>query len=132
MTPQTTSRMFLLAAVFNWVLGLGLLVAPGPFLQLIYISPALDNPIWANMFGALVFAFGIGYFRASKDLTHNLALIEIAAPAKLGIGLVALVNVVQGNVSWQIMLPAGADVIWCVLFYAAMKSVQAPTLRPQN
>ena len=132
MTPQTTSRMFQLAALFNWIVGLGLLLAAGPFLQLIYITPAIGNPVWANITGLLVFAFGIGYYRASKNFAHNLGLIEIAAPAKLGVGLVALVNVVQGNVSWQIMLPAGADVVWGALFYAAMKSEQAPHLGPRN
>lgn len=123
MTPATASRILFWAALFNWLVGLGLLLAPNLFLSVSFITPPVGNPHWAGQFGWLVLMFGVGYFWASRDLVQNRQIVRLAIPAKLGVGAVALAHVFAGNVSWQIMIPAGADVAWAVLFVACLRTV---------
>lgn len=127
MNPATREKMFLAAAIFNWTVGLGLIVMPNPFLRLVFITPEIDNVTWANQFGWLVFAFGIGYFWAARDLAANIQIIRLAIIAKLGVAAIALFNATMGNVSSQIMIPAGADAIWAVLFVQAIRSAEPAT-----
>lgn len=123
MSREFTQKMFLFAAIFNGLIGLGLLFIPGPFLDLIFITPALENPTWANLFGWLVTLFGVAYYWISRDPESNRQLILLGIIGKLGVAAIALANVLAGNISWQIMIPAGADALWAALFLRALGSL---------
>jgi hypothetical protein len=43
MSRDSVSRLFFWAAIFNWVIALGLFFIPGPFLGLNHVNPA---PEW--------------------------------------------------------------------------------------
>jgi hypothetical protein len=122
MTQANVSRVLFWAAVFNWLIGLGLMFAPNLLLGLISVTPAVANPTWPLQFGWLVFVFGIGYHWASRDLQRNQQIIRLAIPGKIGVAAVAMASVAAGHISWQIMIPAGADAIWAVLFVFCLRS----------
>jgi hypothetical protein len=127
MTPEVASKMFLAAAIFNWVMGAVLFFIPNIFLDLFFVSPGVHQLLWVQQFAGLVFVFGIGYYWASIDLAANRGLIRLAIIAKSSVVLVGLFNVVMGEISWQFMIPASADAIFVALFILALKGAPQPT-----
>ena len=115
--------MFVVAALFNWVVGLGLFFVPVPFLDLFSISPLPEQNFWLQQFAALVFFFGIGYFQASRDPEKMAPLIRLAIWAKWGVVVIGLYNIMMGAISWQFMIPASADGVFAILFALALRSV---------
>jgi len=71
MTPEVASKMFLAAAIFNWVVGAALFFVPNLFLAMLSVSPGVHQLLWVQQFAGLVFVFGIGYYWASKDFAEN-------------------------------------------------------------
>ncbi len=123
MRSETASRILFWGAAFNWLVGLGMMFAPNLLLGLILVTPEIADPTWSCQFGWLVFMFGIGYYWASRDLARNQQIIRLAIPAKLGVTALALASVIAGDISWQIMLPAGADAVWAGLFILCLHSL---------
>lgn len=123
MSRELSSRMFVAAALFNWVVAAGLFFIPGPFLGLIGVAPLPEQNLWIQQFAGLVFFFGIGYYQASRDLERMAPMIRLAVWAKWGVVLIGLVNVLTGDISWQFMIPASADGVFAVLFARALKSL---------
>ena len=128
MSPEASKKMFLGAALFNWIIGLGLLFIPALFLSLFSISPTPDQSVWVQQFAGLVTVFGLGYYWAAKDLNNNRSIVRLAVWGKSAVVLIALLNVISGDISWQFMLPAAGDAVFVVLFMLALKS--SKTWRP--
>ena len=114
--------LFVVAAIFNWVVGLGLFFIPGFFLSVFGITPLPEQSLWVQLFASLVFFFGIAYYQASVDFLRHRNIIKLAVWAKTGVLLIGLMNVVNGDVSWQFLIPASADGIFAVLFLMALNS----------
>ena len=123
MTRESASRLFFWAAVFNWVIALGLFFVPGPFLGLIQVTPAPEQTVWVQQFAGLVFFFGVGYYWLSRDFEKNIPLARLAIWGKWGVVVIALLNVWRGDISWQLMLPAAADGVFALLFLRAIRSL---------
>ena len=121
MKQSITSKLFLAAAIFNWVMGLGLFFVPHILLGLFSISPGIEQTLWVQQFAGLVFMFGIGYYWASRDLNANAQIIRLGAIAKCGVVLIGIINVLTGDTSWQFLIPISADAAWAVLFIAALR-----------
>ncbi|MCB1674931.1 MAG: hypothetical protein KDI01_01485 [Halioglobus sp.] len=122
MSPES-SRMFRFAAAFNWGVALGLFLIPAPFLGLLSVSPTPEQSLWVQQFAGLVLFFGIGYYQASVDLEKMAPMIRLAVWAKWGVVLIALLNVLTGDISWQFMIPASVDGVFAVLFVQALRSM---------
>ena len=120
MTPEVSAKLFLVAAIFNWAVGLTLFFIPGIFLDLLVVTPTPEQSLWVQQFAGLVFVFGIGYYWASRNFQANIQIIRLAVIGKVGVVLIGVLNVVTGDISWQFMLPASADVIFAVLFILAL------------
>ena len=123
MTPDTTKKLFLVAAFFNWIVALGLFLVPQLFLSAFSVTPAPSQSIWVQQFAGLVFVFGVGYYWASRDLYSNQAIVRLAVLGKWGVVLIALLNVLNSDISWQFLIPASADAIFAVLFVLALRSM---------
>lgn len=122
MRQETARKMFLAGAVFNWVVSLSLFFAPEIILGLFVVTPAPEQSIWIQQFAGLVFVFGIGYYWASGDFESNIQIIKMAVIGKAGVVLIALLNVISGDISWQFMLPVSGDLVFVALFIMALKS----------
>lgn len=129
MSPDTSKKMFLGAAIFNWVIGLGLLFIPELFLSLFAINPTPQQSVWVQEFAGLVTIFGIGYYWASQDFHNNRSIVRLAVWGKSAVVLIALFNVIRGDISWQLMIPAAGDAVFVVLFAAALKSSNSRRLK---
>lgn len=120
MNPSTQKRFFTLSAVFNWLVGLGLFFAAGPLLGLFQVSPLPTETPFLRLFAGLVFVFGFGYYAAGSDLRGNESVIRLGAAAKLLVVAIAALEIALGNVSWQFMLVAGADLVFAIGFFKAL------------
>jgi hypothetical protein len=116
-----TRTLFLIAAIFNWLVALALFFAPDIFMAMLHITPAPLQLPWLQQFAGLVFVFGIGYFWASRDLAANAQIIRLAVIAKLGVVIVALYTVLNGSISWQMLIPAGGDLLFAIWFIRALR-----------
>jgi hypothetical protein len=117
-SADSNRRLFVAAAVFNWAVGAGLVLAPNLVLGLMFVSPVIDITTWVHLFGWLVTMFGIAYYLIAQDPVRQQSLIQLGIVAKLGVVVIALWHVVAGDISWQMMLPAGA--VWAALFARAL------------
>ena len=124
MSPEMSRKMFRLAALFNWVVSLGLFLAPGSFLGLLGIVPVPEQSLWVQQFAGLVFFFGVGYWQAATDLEKMAPMIRLAIWAKWGVVVIGLLNVLTGDISWQIMIPASADGVFALLFALALNTLR--------
>jgi len=114
--------LFLTAAIFNWTVGLLLAFKAGLLFDLFQVTPVPTEPLFLQLFAWLVFAFGVGYFWASRDFAANASIIRLGVPAKLGVVLIALACVLNGVVSWQIMILASVDMVYAFLFWRALRT----------
>lgn len=129
MNAALTKRLFIVAALFNWAVALGLFFIPGLFLSVFAVTPAPEQTLWIQQFAGLVFIFGVGYYQASKDLQALAPMIRLAVWGKWGVVLIGLLNVVTGDISWQFLIAASADGVFAVLFMMALRSL--PDARTQ-
>ena len=119
-----TRTLFLTAAFFNWAVGLALAFKAQFLFELFRVSPAPTEPLFLQLFSWLVIVFGIGYFWASKDPAANVPIIRLGILGKMSVVLASLGCVATGVVSWQMMLLASADLVYALLFWRALKTIQ--------
>ena len=124
MSPGNTRLMLQTAAAFNGLVALGLAVDVEMLFGWFRVTPSPTEPLFVYLFAWLVFAFGVGYFWASRDPAGNRPLIRLGIVGKLGVVAVALVSTVTGVVSWQLMILAGADLVYAVLFWRALVALR--------
>jgi hypothetical protein len=125
MKREAASKIFLSGAIFNWAMALALFFIPGLFLNLLGVTPSPEQSLWVQQFAGLVFVFGIGYYWACRDFESNIQIIRLAVIGKAGVVLIGLLDVVTGDVSWQFMIAASADLCYVILFLMALKSLPA-------
>ena len=124
MTEKSIRIMFTTAAWFNWVAGGAVAVNAGWLFSLFGITPLPTEPLFHQLFAWLVIVFGIGYFWASRDPEANVPVIKLGMLGKLSVVLVSLACVLTGSVSWQIMLLMSVDLLYAILFWRALKTLQ--------
>ena len=124
MTAKSQKLLFSVAAIFNWLVGLALFFNAALLLELFHISPLPTETTFLRLFAGLVFVFGFGYYAAGDDLKSNAPVIRLGAFAKLSVTAIAAYEILLGNISWQLMLVAGADTIFAVLFFRALSNAR--------
>jgi hypothetical protein len=124
MTAKSQKLFFSVAAIFNWLVGLALFFNAALLLDLFHISPLPTETTFLRLFAGLVFMFGFGYYAAGNDLKTNAPVIRLGAFAKLSVVAIAAYEIILGNISWQLLLVAGADLVFAVLFFRALNTVR--------
>ena len=124
MTEKSIRIMFTTAAWFNWVAGGAVAVNAGWLFSLFGITPLPTEPLFHQLFAWLVIVFGIGYFWASRDPAANVPVIKLGMLGKLSVVLVSLACVLTGSVSWQLMILVSADLLYAILFWRTLQSIQ--------
>ena len=122
MTPghRFWPRMFVLAALFNFVFGLPIMLAPRWSHALAYLAPlpsagSLGLEFWRD-FGFCVNLIGLGYYFVSRDVTRNRGIVWLGIPAKLFDVTVLTARVLGGTARPLVLVPAAIDGGFALLF----------------
>ena len=121
MNPQPTGKLFLIAALFNWLVGTALIIDAPLLLGLLNVTPLPTEPLFVSLSGWLIICYGIGYYWASRDLAGNLGIIRLGIIGKFGVFAVVLVSTLLGHISWQMNLISGVDLVFAALFIKAIR-----------
>jgi amino acid transporter len=124
MTSKSIRTLFVSAAAFNWLVGLALLFDARLLFGLFRVTPLPTEPLFVQLFAWLVIVFGVSYFWVSRDPQSNAPLIKLGMLGKASVVLVCLAAVVSGDVSWQMMILASADLVYALIFWRALRSLR--------
>ena len=114
MGEQGWTRVFILAAIFNVLIGLPLLLDPAMGPKILPL-PA-DDLIWPRLAGGMIFIFGIGYWIVSRDLDRNRGLVAIGAVGKLLVVLQLAIYWIKGTIGFWAFSVSLIDLVFAVLF----------------
>lgn len=113
-------RMFFAAALFNFVFGAPIMLAPRWSYRVAY-RPSLSNDeamavkFWGD-FGFAVTLIGAGYYLVSRDVTQNRGLVWLGIFAKLFDVVVLSYRFATGVAKPLVILPAVVDGVFVLLF----------------
>ena len=122
MNNETSRKLLLVAALFNWIIGAALIIDAAWVLGLFRVTPLPTEPLFVYLFAWLVIAYGIGYYWAAQDPVANAPIIRLGIIGKLGVVGVVLLATLLGDISWQMNILSGADLVFAVLFIAVLRS----------
>jgi hypothetical protein len=121
--------MFLVAALWNWTLGIAFLILPR--ININYFSwTGLIIPntmLWFDSFMGLVIAFGIGFFIISKSVKENHGLIQVAIFEKTWVFLVGMFWFFFGQASFWVVGFVTGDLIFGLLFIEDLIAIRKLT-----
>ena len=121
MNIETSRKLFLVAALFNWMVGAVLIIDAAWLLDLFRVTPLPTEPLFVYLFAWLVIAYGIGYYWAARDPLANAPIIRLGIIGKLGVFGVVVVATLLGHTSWQMNILSSADLVFAVLFMAVLR-----------
>ncbi len=110
------SKMFLSAALVNWIASLLFIFPYPPVYEFLSLTPLPSEMLFTQQFGVLVFTFGIGYYWASQDPIKNLPIIKLGIIGKLLVYSLMVYLVITGQAGWQFLLLVTVDIIYPMLF----------------
>lgn len=113
MSESGWTRVFVLAAIFNILVGLPILIDP-TMIKLLPL-PAGDF-VWPRLAGALILMFGVGYWIVSRDLDRNRGIIGIGAAGKLLVVLILLIYCIKGTIGFWAFSISMIDLAFALLF----------------
>lgn len=107
--------MFLAAALYNWVASLFLFVFHRPFFEWLSMPPAA-YPLTVELFSALAFVFGIGYYWVFRDIDRHHGIVRLGILGKCAVFLICLRHFLGGAIPFPVFLPACGDLAFAGLF----------------
>jgi predicted neutral ceramidase superfamily lipid hydrolase len=99
----------------NWIESLALLFADRWIRELLGEKP-LTNPEYLQLFVALVFVIGIGYWWVSQDISRNREIVKLGIYAQSSVFVVLAYQTLVGNVHPFYLIPGVIDLILAILF----------------
>lgn len=113
--------IFASAALFNWVVGAGLILTMPLFERLLGLEPvATSAKVYVDLFAALVVAFGAAYAMLAVDFHKYRSFAVLGAAAKLAVVATVLGHYLAGHIGWPMLALSSADVIYALLFIALL------------
>ena len=88
--------LFLLAALYDGVLGAAFLFFLGPIFAALGAAPP-DDPVYARLIAAFVFVQGLGYVYVALAPRRNVDLVKVGAVYKAAYIVVALLALGEGD-----------------------------------
>ena len=118
-TPVPHRTLFLAAAAFNALAGLGL-IFHGLWFERFGVTPYPDNSFFLALLTCLVLTFGYGYYLVAGDFATHRPIVRLGAIGKLLVFITALAYFVAGHASWHLALVTAGDLVFAVLFIRAL------------
>jgi hypothetical protein len=106
--------IFRVKGVWNCLLTTALFFLDAPLREVLGMAPA--DPLYRDMFLALAFSFGIGYWQVGGDLRSNRAVVVMGVIGQISVFVSAGYHFLRGQVHWAYLGPAVVDLTFAVLF----------------
>jgi hypothetical protein len=116
-------NLFFIGALWNW--GAALIIFF--FYESVYSIFGMEPPLYpANLqlFLAVVFVFGIGYYWVSKDASKNHDIVKMGIAGKIMVFMLLLYHSVFGNLSLFFTASGTVDLVFAVLFFEFLIHIQ--------
>ncbi len=114
--------LFIIGALWNWGAAVLFSFWHDPIFARFGLK-ALNYPAVMQLAMALVFAFGIGYYWVSKDLSTNHDIVKLGIIAKTLVFVVLFYHYLVGNIPLALASCGVVDLIFAILFMEFLKSV---------
>ena len=126
--------MFVAAALFNFVIGVPIILFPAWTYAVAYVPPlaagdAIALRFWAD-FGYAVVIIGAGYFLVALDPTQNRGLVWVGVAAKLFDVVTLTYRFVSGLAHPVVLVPAVIDAAFVLLFLLFLYRTRPQQERP--
>ncbi len=133
--PSLKKRLFLVAALYDELLGLGFLFGYQSIYALLGI-PVPENPAYLHLAAALVFVQGVGYHLVYRNTEPNADLVRLGIIYKAAFAGVAFYALAVKILPHPIFaLFATLDLVFLVLFARHLKSIKGvagPAAKPAS
>jgi hypothetical protein len=116
---------FVVAAIYNVIAGLPMLVAPATTLARLG-QTVPDNVLTAQMAAWLIVVFGLGYALVARDQIRNRAIVLMGLVGKLPIAFLVWLNGGPDAAQSAAFLLALGDLVFCVAFAAFLWRTREP------
>jgi len=123
---QYYKNMFLIAAIWNWLVGLTCLI-----LSLVYpesitlfgvqMPPSLS---FLQILFILISIFGVGFYIVHRDINSNHGIVQMSVLEKVSFFLVFLIYFIIGHVNALVLLLVIVDLIFGILFIEFLLNVK--------
>lgn len=128
MKYKTKERIFFLAAIWNLVFGLAMLLFPAAVFSLFYGETLLESAyllrLFSNCFAFSILIFGMGYFLVSRNPNENHAVIWMGIVGKVAVFGIFLLGLIDGRVTPYGFFGAAGDLVWAAIFLAALRQTR--------
>ncbi len=120
MNCSVYQKLFLLAALWNFIAGGGIVLAPEWVFQLFFAAELHGSQYYAamlfQMYGLLVLVFGFGYYLVSRNIGENHGIVLMGVVGKTLVFIVCLVALLDGKVMLTGLSGAVGDLLWAFAF----------------
>ena len=119
MSERSWSRFFVVAAVWNLVIAVPIIVAPEWSYSLAYPDEGASDAVLAlwRDFGITVLLIGLGYYLVSRDLYRNRGIVIVGLLGKLIIDVIGIGwRYLDGMASQVALFAAAVDAVFVVAF----------------
>lgn len=118
--------LFGTAALFNFIVGLGLLFLRPWLGALIHFDPATGtNLVFVNFTGALVALFGFGYARVALNPLRYRPFIPFSIAGKSLAVLCTFYAWSVGAIAWRLPALVSADIVFALLYFDFFRRTEA-------
>ena len=117
--------MFIIAAIWNWVLAVTFFILPRIDINAFYIAGDTIPPtlLWFDGFMGLIFAFGIGFYLVSRNIRENHGFIVAACFEKVYVFLLGLFYYLLSQASIWVVAFVAVDLIFGLLFIEDLHAI---------
>ncbi len=116
-------KLFLIAALWNWVAGVPFLFFYGPILQMLGENVP-EPPLYLLITAVLLVLFGWGFYLVYLNLEKNRDFVKMGAIGKLLVFSIALAFAIKGDIQWASMGLFFVDPVFAVFFIEFLYSTR--------
>ena len=122
MTPASWRPFFIAAAAFNFVAGLGLMLAPAAVYAIAGSVPPASLEV--RLMGWLIAALGIGYAVVAADPSRNRGIVQAGAAGKFGAVVLVWAHWITGQAPTAFALAILGDLLFAAAFLVFLRRTQ--------